>query len=206
MIKAVIFDMGGVLLRTEDLTPRARLAAQLGVTLRELEHLVFSSESSILAERGRIPEEAHWAWVCAHLGLSPSACQQFQDQFWAGDRLDTHLIAFLRSLRPRLKTALLSNAWSNTRHVVLQRYDFLDVFDVVIFSAEVGMRKPEAGIFQHILSRLEVEPQEAIFVDDLLPNVEAARALGIHAIHFRDPKTVLNTLQEILAHHKVEMA
>ncbi len=47
MIKAVIFDMGGVLLRTEDLTPRARLAAQLGVTLRELEHLVFSSESSM---------------------------------------------------------------------------------------------------------------------------------------------------------------
>ncbi len=116
------------------------------------------------------------------------------------------MIAFLGSLRPRLKTALLSNAWSNTRHVVRQRYDFLDVFDVVVFSAEVGMRKPEAAIFHHILSRLEVEPQEAIFVDDLLPNVEAARALGIHAIHFRDPKTVLNTLQEILARHKIEMA
>lgn len=201
MIKAVIFDMGGVLLRTEDPTPRARLAAQFGLTLRELEDLVFSSVSSIRAERGEISDQEHWAWVCAQLGLPPTACQDLQDQFWAGDQLDTHLIAFIKSLRPRFKTGLLSNAWIGTRQVVQERYGFLDAFDVVVFSAEVGMRKPEAGIFHRILKQLQVAPYEAIFVDDMLPNVEGARQVGLHVIHFTHPITVRETLQTLLNHH-----
>lgn len=201
MIKAVIFDMGGVLLRTEDPTPRAKLAAQYGLSVSALENLVFSSESSIRAERGEISEQEHWAWVCTQLGLPPSAIQDLQTQFWAGDRLDSDLIAFIKSLRPHIKTALLSNAWTGTRQIVEARYGFLDAFNVVIFSAEVGMRKPEAAIFHHILQQLQVAPHEAIFVDDLLPNIEGARQVGLHAIHFTHPATVREAIQALLNHH-----
>ncbi|MGB9801085.1 MAG: HAD family hydrolase [Thermanaerothrix sp.] len=201
MIKAVIFDMGGVLLRTEDPTPRTKLAAQYGLSVSALESLVFNSESSIRAERGEISEQEHWAWVCAQLGLPPSAIQDLQTQFWAGDRLDTDLVAFIKSLRPHIKTGLLSNAWTGTRQVVEARYGFLDTFDVVIFSAEVGMRKPDAQIFHHTLKQLQVAPHEAVFVDDLIPNVEGARRVGLHAIHFTHPTSVREAIQALLDRH-----
>jgi epoxide hydrolase-like predicted phosphatase len=201
MIKAVIFDMGGVLLRTEDPTPRTQLAAQYGLSVSALENLVFNSESSIRAERGEISEQEHWAWVCAQLGLPPSAIQDLQTQFWAGDRLDTELVTFIKNLRPHIKTGLLSNAWTGTRQIVEARYGFLDAFDVVIFSAEVGMRKPDAQIFHHTLKQLQVAPHEAVFVDDLLPNVEGARRVGLHAIHFTHPTSVREAIQALLDHH-----
>lgn len=201
MIKAVIFDMGGVLLRTEDPTPRTQLAAQYGLSVSALENLVFNSESSIRAERGEISEQEHWAWVCAQLGLPPSAIQDLQTQFWAGDRLDTDLVTFIKNLRPHIKTGLLSNAWTGTRQIVEARYGFLDAFDVVIFSAEVGMRKPDAQIFHHTLKQLQVAPHEAVFVDDLLPNVEGARRVGLHAIHFTHPTSVREAIQALLDHH-----
>ncbi|MDT8897741.1 HAD family phosphatase [Thermanaerothrix sp. 4228-RoL] len=201
MIKAVIFDMGGVLLRTEDPTPRTQLAGQYGLSVSALENLVFNSESSIRAERGEISEQEHWAWVCAQLGLPPSAIQDLQTQFWAGDRLDTELVTFIKNLRPHIKTGLLSNAWTGTRQIVEARYGFLDAFDVVIFSAEVGMRKPDAQIFHHTLKQLQVAPHEAVFVDDLLPNVEGARRVGLHAIHFTHPTSVREAIQALLDHH-----
>ena len=70
-IKAVIFDMGGVLLRTHDLEPRTKLASRFGLSRLELEALVFQSPSSIEAEKGLISEEDHWLYVADKLGLNP---------------------------------------------------------------------------------------------------------------------------------------
>jgi putative hydrolase of the HAD superfamily len=119
-------------------------------------------------------------------------------EFWSGDNLDTELYQFIKKMRASYKIGLLSNAWSGARSVLDSRYHMLDVFDVSVFSAEVGMAKPVPEIFQLILEKLGVEAGEAIFVDDFQANVDAAIALGIHAVHFENSLQARQTVLQIL--------
>ena len=184
-IKAVIFDMGGVILRTVDQGPRQRLAERLGVKLYELYNQVFSSESARLATLGKISAQKHWEQVGAHFNLSPQELPAFLQDFWGGDRLDQALVAFIRSLRQQSKTALLSNAWDDLRGMVENEWKIASAFDELVISAEVGLAKPDYRIYQLALDQLGVAPGQALFVDDIDENVDAARWIGMRAIRFR---------------------
>jgi len=195
-LKALIWDMGGVLLRTEDEMPRMKLAERLGTTRRALERLVFASPSADRAMRGEIPVEEHWEEVARTLHLSDEGMVDFQKEFWAGDRIDDALVGTIRTLRSQYRTALLSNAWSDIREAAGKRFRFLDAFDVVVFSAEVKLAKPDERIYRYVLGKLAIEPHEAVFVDDFIENIEAAESLGIHTIHFKSQEQTLLELGE----------
>lgn len=195
-IKALIFDVGGVLVRTQDLAPRRKLAAELGLSLREIYQVVFGSETWDQAQLGRIVAADHWEAVGQHLGLTwPDGTNAFRAAFFAGDRLDRDLIALISQLRGRYKTALLSNNPSSLRQSLAIEWRIpADTFDVIVISAEEGVMKPDPEIFRIALARLNVAPHEAIFVDDFVENVEGARSLGIEAIHFTSPEALMTEL------------
>jgi epoxide hydrolase-like predicted phosphatase len=195
MIRAVIFDLGGVLVRTEDPRPRAAAAARYGLTWEAADALVFRSESAQQATLGQITTAEHQKRTMQTLGAPESQAASFFDQFFAGDRLDRELVDFIRSLRPRYKTALLSNAWDNLRSFLEETWRIADAFDHITISAEVGCAKPDPQIYRLTLEALDVRPEEAIFVDDFPENIAAAQALGIHGVHFRSPE---QCKQEIL--------
>ena len=197
-IRAIIFDLGGVLVRTDDRTPRERLAARLGMTYDELSALVYDSETALRATLGEETSQGHWEAVRAALSLSKEDIQRLPGEFWAGDRLDQELVEYLRGLRPRYKTALLSNAWDDLRLALEQKWSLLNAFDEVIISAEVGLAKPDPRIFQLALERLGVSAEEAVFVDDFLHNVEGARAVGMKAIHFKNAGQARADLEALL--------
>lgn len=196
-IRAVLFDFGGVIVRTEFQTPRQRLADHLGVDYDDLVRLVFESETSRTASLGRLSADEHWAAVARRLKRSPSETKIIRDEFFAGDVVDRDLMSFIRALRPRFKTGLISNAWDDLRAWLL-RENIDDAFDHIIISAEVGVTKPQAEIYLLALKQLGVSPGEAVFVDDFIENVEGARAVGMLAIHFRDPQSAINELQRLL--------
>jgi putative hydrolase of the HAD superfamily len=101
----------------------------------------------------------------------------------------------IRELRARgLKTALLSNSWGVTGY---PREDFPALFDAVVISAEVGMRKPESRIFRHTAGLLGVEPGDCVFVDDIAANIAAAEALGMTGIHHNDPAVTAGHLAQM---------
>jgi epoxide hydrolase-like predicted phosphatase len=197
-IQAVIWDLGGVLLRTENYHPRQALAQRFGMTLGEIEDFVFSGESGDRAQLGEISVEQHWENQRRELGLSATEMQDFRAQFWEGDRLDTDLVAYIRQLRKAYKTGLLSNAFSDLRRVVTEVWDFADAFDAMIISAEVGLVKPDPRIYRLVLERLGVMAEEAVFIDDTLHNVEGARAVDLKAIHFRSPQQARRELDQLL--------
>ncbi len=200
-IKAVIFDMGGVLLRTGDRTPREELAKEVGLTLAELERLVFASETSILAETGQISERQHWDTVLNALKVPDERREEFQRRFWMEDRVDDGLIEDIRQLQKQYRTGLLSNAWDGIRPAIIERYpQMLEPFDVTVFSAEVGMRKPDPRYYQWILDRLGVAAEEAVFIDDYPPNIEAAKRIGLKAIRFLTPHQIRRDLSALLNH------
>jgi epoxide hydrolase-like predicted phosphatase len=195
-IHAVFFDLGGVILRTEYQAPREHLAERLNMEYEDLVRLVFESETSRRASVGAISEEAHWEAVARRLNR-PQEIEAIRAEFFAGDVLDRGLVSFIRSLRPRWKTGVISNAWSGMRaYITAQKFD--DAFDGLVMSAEVGVAKPKAEIYLLALEQLGVSPGEAVFVDDFDENVEGARAVGMSAIHFRDPESALAELKNLL--------
>jgi epoxide hydrolase-like predicted phosphatase len=198
-IRAVIFDLGGVLVRTEDRLPRTRLADRLGLTYDQLSSLVFDSESARQATLGQLPTNSHWEAVRQALHLSEQEFSRAQQDFWGGDALDEELVAYIRGLRPQYRTALLSNAWDNLRKVLEQEYRILDAFDQVIISAEVGLAKPEERIYRLAVKRLGVPLEETVFVDDFAVNLEGAQAAGLQIIHFRSRQQAVAELEKLLA-------
>ncbi len=197
-IRAVIFDFGGVLLRTEDRTPRAQLAARLGLTYDELSALVFDSDSAFQAMKGEITAVEHWEDVRRALNISKNEFSQIRLEFWAGDALDEDLINYLRTIRPDYMTALLSNAWDDLRPAIEDLWKIDDAFDRILISSEIGIIKPDRLIFERMLSDLGVKPAEAVFVDDFPQNVAAAEEVGLEAIHFRETNQTLEDLQALL--------
>jgi putative hydrolase of the HAD superfamily len=94
-----------------------------------------------------------------------------------------------------LRTGLLSNSWGIDDY---PRHLFPGLFDVVVISAEVGMRKPEQRIFRHTAGLLGLTPQECVFIDDLEVNLVAAEAVGMTAVLHTEPDATVARLSEIL--------
>ena len=196
-IKAVFFDFGGVIQRTEFQAPRQQLAQRFGMEYDDIDNIVFNSPTAKQATVGELAVEKHWDAVAKRLKVSKNEIAAVESEFFAGDVIDHSIVEYLRSLRPRYKTGLISNAWSDMRgHLVRQKLD--EVFDTLTISAEVGVAKPEAKIYLLALEQAQVEPEAAVFVDDVPANIEACEALGMQGILFRDPLKAMNELKKLL--------
>jgi len=198
-IKAIYFDIGGVLVRTVDRAPRSRLAVRLGTTYEALEELVFGGDNGRKGQLGEITAEQLWAYVCQQINWPLAHWRDLESEFFSGDRLDIELVDYIRSLHDRYKTGLISNAFSNVRAAIEHKWHMTEAFDVLVISAEVGLMKPDARIFHIALQSLGVQPAEAVFVDDFLHNVDGARAVGMQAIHFCNPEQTRLDLEAILS-------
>lgn len=198
-IQAVIFDFGGVLVRMVDDRPRLKLADQLGVPLSRIDNLVFFSESAQKASMGEISVARHWEAVREALGIQAEDMPAFLEQYWSADDVNWGLLDAIRKLHPTYKVGLLSNAWDDLRHMLHERWNIDGLFDELIISAEVKMMKPDPRIFHLAVERLGVQPPDAVFIDDIAENVEAARREGLQAIQFRDTQQTMDELNEYLS-------
>ena len=183
MIQAVILDWGGVLMRTGDPGPRLAWDARLGLTPESINRLVFESGDWRRAQLGQISEDEVWSNLGARLDLAPDVWAELRRDFWAGDQLETEMVTLVRRLRPRFKTALLSNFPASLR-ALLTQCGVTDAFDEMVISGEVGMVKPDARIYLLAAGRLGVPVGECLFVDDFIENVAGAQAAGMQALFF----------------------
>ena len=186
MIRTVFFDFGSVLVRNEDNSQREAWEKRLGLSPGELATIVFRSETAARATVGEVTTAEMWQQIGERLRLDVEQCQQLRTDFFRGNHLNTGLVKFARELRPRYRLAILSNAWSDARRIFSQIYGLDAIFETMIISAEVGLAKPDPRIYHLAVERLGVSPEEAVFLDDQLKNVVAARTVGLHAVHFRD--------------------
>jgi putative hydrolase of the HAD superfamily len=196
-LRAAFFDFGGVIVRTEYQAPRERLAERLNLTYEELSTIVFEGETARKASIGQVSVDAHWLAVTRKLRLPASEAKAIRDEFFAGDVIDRDLLDFIRSLRPRCKMGIISNAWGDLReYIVRNRLD--DAFDALIISAEIGMIKPQPEVYDLALKQFQVKAEEAAFIDDMPANITAANALGLHGIVFRNSAQVKADLKALL--------
>ena len=207
--RALVVDWGGVL--TEPIEGALRTWAELdGVdfttyveVMRDWlgdHHGALARDNPVAAlERGEIEvphfEEQLAARLTVAGGRPPSGggrglLQRMFDQFEHAPAMSALV---LRARRAGLLTGLLSNSWGND--YPREGWDLM--FDAVVISGEVGMRKPEAEIFAHVLDLLGVPADETVFVDDLTVNIEAARGLGMAAVHHRSYHQTAAELEQL---------
>jgi putative hydrolase of the HAD superfamily len=197
-IKGVIFDYGRVLAWTQHQEPRAAWEHRLGLEPGALTRAVHNEHSWIAAQRGTITIDAHWQEVGCALRLTPADTVALRAAFYAGDVLNVALVAGIERLRASgLRVGLLSNFSADLRTMLAQQ-NLLQHFDALAISAEIGVMKPDAAAYQAVLAMLGLEPHACIFIDDVLANVAAAQALGIHGIVFEDNALCLAALTHLL--------
>jgi epoxide hydrolase-like predicted phosphatase len=204
-IEAIVSDFGGVLttplMRSfaafQDHTgiPTEALGSAMGrIAEREGEHPLFE------LERGRITEEAFLASLrselVADLGHEPEL-HRFKEIYF--DALDPNepMIELMRSLRDRgFRMALLTNNVREWEPLWRTMLPVDEIFEFVVDSAFVGMRKPEPEIYELTLERLGgPAPESVVFVDDIEVNCDAARELGVHAVHYRDADQAIGEVE-----------
>jgi putative hydrolase of the HAD superfamily len=196
MIKSIVFDVGGVLVRTEDQTGRRLLEERLELKERNIDWLVFDSPEAAACTLGEIEADDVWQAVGERLGLSEDEITEFIELFWQGDVFDQQLFNFLVSLQPDYITGILSNAWKDARENFSSRYGIVEGENVdhVLVSCELGMAKPDIAIYHHLRETMGVDFNEILFVDDFSKNIEVAKALGIVTIHYH---TGINLIEQI---------
>jgi putative hydrolase of the HAD superfamily len=150
-------------------------------------------------ERGESTNEEFERRLAEHLTHAdgrPVAPDGLLARMFAATVLETGMHDLVKALRRAgLRTALLSNSWGNDDY---PRHLFAELFDVVVISSEVGMRKPEERIFRHAASLLGLEPRECVFIDDVQANVVAAEAIGLVGLHHREAAPTIARLADLL--------
>ena len=179
-VKAVIWDCGGVIIRTEDDRSRRKWERSLGLAHYELDRIVMASESWIQAQCGDITEDQYWSDIQIQLDLDEQSLRSLRDDFYAGDRANAIVIDIIRRLRSHYKQAILSNAPLSLHADLRDRFQIAGLFHVIVASAVIGVMKPDPRAYEAALEGLSLRADETVFIDDLLPNIDAARRLGMH--------------------------
>ena len=209
-VRAVIFDWGGVITNPILDTVAAWLEADridwesYAAAMRPWVQRAYGPEdgaSPIHAlERGEVSDEEFESTLASLLvGIdgAPVVAEGLLKRMFAASVLQEEMLDLIRELRQRgIRTSLLSNSWGARDGY--PRHLFNELFDDVVISGEVGMRKPEERIFQLALTRLGLSAAECVFVDDVEGNIVAAQALGLLALHHKEPALTRSALLELL--------
>lgn len=193
-ISAVGFDIGSVLERIDPIEEfHDRWRTRLAMTGPDFDAALASVDPDGLAETGGLTEAQYLGQYAAALGLSQAQRAEFTADLWdwyCGE-LDTGLVAYAASLRPRVRTGILSNSADGARREEQARYGFEQLVDVIVYSHEAGVAKPDPRAFLLLCDELGVRPDELAFLDDVPGHIDAARALGIHGIvHVSTPASI----------------
>jgi putative hydrolase of the HAD superfamily len=152
-------------------------------------------------ERGEISLDEFEVWIAGHLseGLeTPLDPKGIRNRMNEGLQPDERMIDAVQRARAHgIRTALISNSWGPMPEAV-KRQRFPELFDAVVISGDVGMRKPDPEIYLHTARAIGVPPHQCVFVDDLSQNVEGARAVGMEGIVHRSAEFTIPKLEELL--------
>ena len=186
MIRAIVFDIGGVLEINPDTGWQSKWEQRLGMPMEEItERLVSLGLDGGL---GTCTEEEWRSGLREVTGMDQAQADEFMRDLWQWylGTLNVELANFFASLRPRCQTAILSNSFVGAQRREEELYHFQEMADDIVYSHEVGFAKPDRRIYVLTCHRLGVQPAEVIFLDDAEPNVIAACEFGMHGILFKD--------------------
>jgi len=185
-LRAVIFDYGMVLTGPPDAAAHDALLRITGLPLERFESLYWADRHAY--DEGKLTGIAFWQKLLHDAGLEPVPSVVEELNRWDARMWTTQNPAMFEwqlQLKQRgLRTAILSNMGDAVLENMKREFDWFPRFDVLIWSYQLHMAKPDPAIYLHTLKELGTEPEETLFIDDKQVNVDAARALGMVALPF----------------------
>jgi putative hydrolase of the HAD superfamily len=205
VVAAVVFDYGGVLTTPLSATTGSWLSSDgidpdgFATLMRDWLGRDAEPDNPIhRLETGELPVpefERAFAARLRSLDGTPVVAEGLLGRLFAGMRPEQDMTDLVRTLRAAgLRTGLLSNSWGNDYPADL----LAELFEVVVISEDVGLRKPDEPIYRLLLDRLELPAERVVFVDDFTANVRTAQSIGMHGIRHVDPAGTRTALAELL--------
>ena len=198
VIRAVVFDIGGVLETTPGLGVTQLWETRLRLPAGELNQRMRDVWAG--GGIGTITEEDVHQAITDRLGLDGQQLAAFMADVWREylGTANTGLIEYARRLRPRYRTGIVSNSFVGAREREQAAYGFEDLVDEIVYSHEAGMSKPDPRVYALICARLDVRANETVFLDDKDLCVDGAREAGLHAVLYQNNAQAIAEIEKLL--------
>lgn len=182
----LIFDLGGVVVEWQPQAICAEAFANPAHQATALEHIIGHPDWLEL-DRGTLARDAAIRRASARTGWDHAVVEDFFDHVPETLRLKPDTVDLMQRLHEAgHRLFCLSNMPHHSLAYLERAYTFWDVFSARVISCQVGMCKPEPGIYAHLLRHCAIDATQSIFIDDMQANVDAAAAFGIHPLRFED--------------------
>ena len=193
-MRAIVFDLGGVVF---DYAPARRLtefAALTGLPEAEVQKRLFDSGFSASCDAGRVTGAAIYAEAARLLGTRFGRAR-FRETWISAFTPNRAVTDRVAELKADYAVALLTNNSDLVRDGLLAAYpDTMALFRPLFFSCDIGVLKPHPRMFETVLDIMNVEPADVLFIDDAAKHVSGARSLGLNAIHYQGPERLATEL------------
>lgn len=197
-IKALILDYGGVISQPQSSKNVNNIFKVLHVDHDEFREIYLREREHY--DGGRTSGEEYWTSILKHFDFNPDDLDinfLIQEDVKSWTKLNQSMIDFIHDSHPKIqKLAVISNMMYDTLAFIRTHFSWLELFDVLIFSCDLGINKPDKRIYQACLQKLPVSADECLFVDDSVENVNAAIQTGMNAIQFTTYPKFLADLNE----------
>lgn len=195
-IKAVVFDVGGVLCDWQSIC--REFAGEIGMEEDKFIEIFikYSFDPVIGSDLGYMTIDGFFEKLTADLGVLEKA-KDWRQRLVLGFKRIKPTFILLNELKDKYRLAVLTNAkiglWDEWKEGKLREY-----FEIIVDSSEVHILKPDERIFRILLERLQLKPEECLFIDDGIDNIQAAEKLGFITVHFKEPEESVKLIRKIL--------
>ena len=187
-IRAIFFDFGGVLLKTFDGVDHEAIEAEFGLEAKTLRKCVYRDSRYMDFQVGKCTYD-EWTGSIRE-ALTPLVGERASDvvdAFLQAPRsFNQEVLSLVKRLHGRYTLGIISNTTPGMEARLRERFDLTDLFEVRVGSGDLGIAKPDAGIFLHATKLAGLAPEQSVFTDDRADFAEAARGVGMHGFHFTE--------------------
>jgi putative hydrolase of the HAD superfamily len=196
MIKAVCFDLDGMFF-TQESFQKFKKALPTHHEIQDLDHVFHKSDEMVLFKLGKLSEQEYWEYMCNELSIDLTDEEIFKilrDSYDVNEKVR----GFVKKIRAKgYLSCLCSNNFVTRVRELDKKFDFLKDFDVKVFSYEVGSVKPEKAIFEELLKRTNVKPDQIVYSDDNAERLSGAKEISIKTVVFKNFEQFVEDLKEL---------
>lgn len=194
MIKAIVFDIGGVLLMNKSESVYRKLSEKLEIDYAQFNKLQHKNKEALLS--GKMSSSQFANIIRKKYNTKQDILKKWKEAYLEIMLPNNEILAIAKNLRKRYKLAIISNAPEIHTQINKERGIF-SYFNSVIISCEAGLVKPNKEIFELALHMLDVKAKECVFIDDREEHLDIPKKMGFSVIHFRDNLKLVKSLDKL---------
>jgi putative hydrolase of the HAD superfamily len=197
-IRAIFFDFGGVLLKTFDGVDHDAIEAEFGLEAKMLRKCVYRDSRYMDFQVGKCTYGEWTDSIREALLKVDERADAIMNAFMDSPRVfNDDMLGLVKRLHGRYTLGIISNTTPGMEERLRERFELTDLFDVRVGSGDLGIAKPDAGIFLHATKLAGLAPERSVFTDDRADFAEAARGVGMHGFHFTECERFAQDLRSV---------